>query len=38
VALFERACANDSTGHGDEAEPLYREARSVAGELLSSRA
>jgi hypothetical protein len=26
VALFERACANDSTGHGDEAEPLYRQA------------
>src|SRR3954462_4547983 len=26
AALFERACANDSTGHGDEAEPLYREA------------
>ena len=26
VALFERACANDSTGHPDGAVPLYREA------------
>jgi len=26
VALFERACANDSTGHSDEAAPLYRAA------------
>ena len=26
AALFERACANDSTGHPDAAEPLYREA------------
>src|SRR3982750_3058048 len=26
AALFERACANDSTGHGDGAEPLYRQA------------
>jgi hypothetical protein len=25
-ALFERACANDSTGRPDVAEPLYREA------------
>jgi hypothetical protein len=26
AALFERACANDSTGRPDAAEPLYREA------------
>src|SRR3954470_8126841 len=26
AALFERACANDSTARGDVAEPLYREA------------
>ncbi|HMJ35490.1 MAG TPA: tetratricopeptide repeat protein [Baekduia sp.] len=26
IALFERAAANDSTGHPDEAVPLYREA------------
>jgi tetratricopeptide (TPR) repeat protein len=26
VAPFERACAFDSTGHPDEAVPLYREA------------
>src|SRR5438128_1713734 len=26
AALFERACAGDSTGHGDEAEPLYHQA------------
>src|SRR4051794_11598917 len=26
AALFERASANDSTGRGDVAEPLYREA------------
>jgi tetratricopeptide repeat protein len=26
VALFERACAQDSTGHSDRAVPLYREA------------
>ncbi|MCO1656699.1 tetratricopeptide repeat protein [Pseudonocardia humida] len=26
VALFERACANDSTGRPDHAAPLYREA------------
>lgn len=26
VALFERACAQDSTGHSDVAVPLYREA------------
>jgi hypothetical protein len=26
VALFERACAFDSTGHSDRAAPLYRQA------------
>lgn len=26
VALFERACAQDSTGHSDVAVPLYRQA------------
>jgi len=26
VALFERACAQDSTGHSDSAVPLYRAA------------
>jgi hypothetical protein len=26
VGLFERACAWDSTGHSDQAVPLYREA------------
>jgi nucleoside-diphosphate-sugar epimerase len=26
LGLFERACAWDSTGHSDEAVPLYREA------------
>lgn len=26
VALFERACAQDSTGHSDRAAPLYRAA------------
>lgn len=26
VSLFERACAQDSTGHPDLAEPLYRQA------------
>ena len=26
AALFERACANDSTGRPEAAEPLYREA------------
>jgi hypothetical protein len=26
VAAFERACAWDSTGHSDQAVPLYREA------------
>lgn len=26
IALFERACAQDSTGHSDRAVPLYREA------------
>lgn len=26
VALFERACAYDSTGHSDKAVPLYQEA------------
>lgn len=26
VASFERACANDSTGAGEEAVPLYRQA------------
>ncbi|MEV7993758.1 tetratricopeptide repeat protein [Streptomyces sp. NPDC086077] len=26
VAYFERACANDSTGVGEEAVPLYRQA------------
>lgn len=26
VADFERACAQDSTGHSDRAEPLYRSA------------
>jgi hypothetical protein len=26
VALFERACARDSTGHSDRAVPLYRAA------------
>ena len=26
VAVFERACAHDSTGHPDLAVPLYREA------------
>jgi tetratricopeptide (TPR) repeat protein len=26
VALFERACANDSTGRPDHAAPLYRQA------------
>ena len=26
VAAFERACARDSTGHSDQAVPLYREA------------
>lgn len=26
VALFERACARDSTGHSDLAVPLYRQA------------
>ncbi|MEY9966681.1 tetratricopeptide (TPR) repeat protein [Streptacidiphilus sp. MAP12-16] len=29
IALFERACAHDSTGQGDLAEPLYREALAV---------
>jgi thioredoxin-like negative regulator of GroEL len=33
-AVFERACAFDSTGHPDQAVPLYREAlaRGVTGE------
>jgi hypothetical protein len=26
IALFERACAQDSTGHSDRAVPLYRKA------------
>jgi hypothetical protein len=26
IASFERACANDSTGHPEQAAPLYREA------------
>jgi tetratricopeptide (TPR) repeat protein len=26
IALFERACANDSTGRADHAVPLYRQA------------
>jgi tetratricopeptide (TPR) repeat protein len=26
IALFELACANDSTGHPEQAAPLYREA------------
>ena len=26
IGLFERACAQDSTGHETEAEPLYRQA------------
>lgn len=29
IGLFERACANDSTGRPDEAAPLYREALAV---------
>ena len=29
VALFERACAQDSTGHSDVAVPLYREALDI---------
>ncbi|WP_280723456.1 tetratricopeptide repeat protein [Kitasatospora sp. MAA4] len=28
-ALFELACANDSTGHSDRAAPLYRQALAV---------
>ena len=28
-ALFERACANDSTGHPAEAAPLYRKALDI---------
>ncbi|WP_203453403.1 tetratricopeptide repeat protein [Jiangella aurantiaca] len=35
VAAFERACAFDSTGRPDLAEPLYREA--LAGELPGER-
>ena len=29
IGLFERACANDSTGRPEEAAPLYREALAV---------
>jgi hypothetical protein len=29
AALFERACARDSTGHSDLAAPLYREALDI---------
>ena len=35
VGLFERACANDSTGRPEEAEPLYRQA--LAGGLTGIR-
>ncbi|MBB5788516.1 tetratricopeptide repeat protein [Jiangella mangrovi] len=35
VAAFERACAFDSTGRPDLAEPLYREA--LTGELPGER-
>ena len=35
VAAFERACAFDSTGHSDQAVPLYREA--LAGGLEGIR-
>ncbi|MGW8060985.1 tetratricopeptide repeat protein [Streptomyces ziwulingensis] len=34
LALFERACAWDSTGHSDRAVPLYREA--LAGGLAEA--
>jgi hypothetical protein len=29
VGLFERACAQDSTGHSDRAVPLYRQALEI---------
>jgi hypothetical protein len=35
VGLFERACANDSTGRPEEAEPLYSQA--LAGGLTGIR-
>jgi tetratricopeptide (TPR) repeat protein len=35
IALFELACANDSTGHPEQAAPLYREA--LAAGLSGSR-
>ena len=35
VGLFERACANDSTGRPEDAEPLYRQA--LAGGLTGIR-
>jgi hypothetical protein len=35
IANFERACAWDSTGHSDQAVPLYQEA--LAGGLIGLR-
>src|SRR5271168_4999317 len=35
IGLFERACAQDSTGHSDRAVPLYEAA--LAGGLLGIR-
>jgi tetratricopeptide (TPR) repeat protein len=37
IALFERACALDSTGHSDRAVPLYREALDIGLEGIRRR-